>query len=424
MITKQINNLIIEIKKQKILLENFLYLTVFQVINSLFYFFIYPFSIKIFGAGDYGLYLYSTTIIASLTLFISFGIDLPALEILSKNIDDRKIKSELLSDVISTKIVLSLISLIAIIILMLLNPNISRLLLINSLQAFSSIFLLNWYFQGLQKMKWFIFIQLLIRTFSIVLLFVFIKKSEDLFLYSSIISGSVFLIAILSFWYLIYKEGLKVRFVEFNRIVKFIHKSYHFFMNSLIGGVRGYSTNLFVGAYVGMSEVSYFDLAYKAILIPQNIVSNINSALLPKILKSKEINIKLFKKIFWYEFLISIFIISLIILFGKYVIQLFLYADIVMVHNLTIIMSLTVMSWMLVGCIVNFLFIPINRYDLISKNQIVAFVSFFWFSFTGFFFIKSVYVVAFAIAFSALSEILFCFAMVIKLKFIEIKKSQ
>lgn len=422
MIVKFINNSINEIKKQKLLLENYVYLTAIQLINTLFYFLIYPFSIKIFGAGDYGLFLFSTTIISYITLFISFGIDLPALKILSQNIDDKKIKSDLLSDVVSTKVALSFISLIVLFFLIWLNPKLSNLLLINSLQAFSSIFLLNWYYQGLQKMRWFVFFQIVIRLLSIVLLFVVVKKSEDLILYSAIISGSVFLIAILSFFYLIYKEGLSVRFVKLDRIVKFIHKSYHFFLNSSISVVRAQSTTLFIGAYVGMNEVSYFDLASKVILLPQSIVSNINNALFPKILKSKEIDIKIVKKIFWYEFLIGLFFIGLVVFFGRYVISLFLHENIVMAHNLTIIMSLTIMSWLLVGCIVNFVFIPINRYDLISKNQLLAFISFFAFCFIGLFFIRTVYVVAFGIAFSALLEILFCFGMVIKLNFFQIKK--
>lgn len=423
MLKKFIRNIFNEIQKQKLLLENYIYLTAIQIINTLFYFLIYPFSIKVFGAGDYGLFLFSTSIISYITLFISFGIDLPALKILSQNIDDRVIKSELLSDVVSTKIALSLISLIVLFLLMYLNPLLSELLLINSLQAFSSIFLLNWYYQGLQKMKWLVFFQVAIRILSIALLFVVVKKSEDLILYSSIISGGVFLIAILSFFYLIHKEGLCVRLVKINRIVKFIIKSYHFFLNSSISVVRAQSTTLLVGTYVGMNEVSYFDLASKVILLPQSIVSNINNALFPKILKSKEIDLKIIKKIFWYEFLIGLFFISLVVLFGRYVIELFLHENIVLAHNLTIIMSVTIMSWLLVGCIVNFIFIPSNRYDLISKNQLLAFVSFFVFCLIGLFFIRSVYIVAFGIAFSALLEILFCFSMVMKLNFFQIKKT-
>ncbi|MEN9876279.1 MAG: hypothetical protein RLZZ529_1276, partial [Bacteroidota bacterium] len=59
MIKKFIINLFNEIKKQKLLLENYIYLTVIQIVNTLFYFLIYPFSIKIFGASDYGLFLFS-----------------------------------------------------------------------------------------------------------------------------------------------------------------------------------------------------------------------------------------------------------------------------------------------------------------------------------------------------------------------------
>jgi len=424
MIIKLVVNSINEIKKQKLLLENYIFLTAIQVINTLFYFLIYPFSIKVFGAGDYGLFLFSTTIISYITLFISFGIDLPALKILSQNLDDKKIKSELLSDVVSTKIVLSLLSLIVLFFLIWLNPILRKLLLVNSLQAFSSIFLLSWYYQGLQKMRWFVFFQFSIRVLSIALLFVLVKKSEDLILYSFIISGSVFMIAILSFLYLIHREGISVKFVKFKRVIEFIRKSYHFFLNSSISVVRAQSTTLFIGTYVGMNEVSYFDLASKVILLPQSIVSNINNALFPKILKSKEIDKKIVKKIFWYEFLIGVFFISLVVLFGRNVIKLFLHENIVMAHNLTIIMSLTIMSWLLIGCVVNFVFIPIDRYDLISKNQLIAFISFLVFCFAGLFFIKSVYVVAFGISFSALSEILYCLVMVIRLDFFQSNKSK
>lgn len=419
MIIETIKKSFIELKRQKLLLENYIYLTAVQIMNTLFYFLIYPFSIKIFGAGDYGLFLFSTTMISYLTLFISFGIDLPALKILSQNIDNEKVKSDLVSDVVTTKIALSCIALIALFFFIWLNPNLRELLLINSLQAFAGIFLLNWYFQGLEKMKWFVFFQLIIRVLSIIILFLTINKAEDLFLYSLIISGSVFMIALLSFCYLIYKEKLSIEIVKFSRVIKFLKNSYHFFLNSSISVVRAQSTTLFVGGYVGMNEVSYFDLASKVILLPQSIVSNINNALFPKVLKSKEIDGNIVRKIFIYEFLIGLFFIILVILFGKNVIRLFLHENVELAHNLTIIMSLTIMSWLLVGCIVNFVFIPANRYDLISKNQLIAFVSFFIFCFTGLIFFKSVYVVAFGIAFSAFLEILFCFLMVLKLKFIK-----
>jgi len=422
-IIKLINNSFNEIRKQKLLIENYVFLTAIQLMNTLFYFLIYPFSIKIFGSANYGLFLFSTTIISYITLFISFGIDLPALRILSQNIDNNEVKSELLSDVFCTKMVLSCISLIALFVIMWLNPNLSKLLMINSLQAFSSIFLLNWYFQGLQKMRWFAFFQLVIRILSIIVLFLFIKRSEDLILYSFIVSGSIFLIAFISFWYLVYKESLRISFVRFERVVKFVRYSYHFFLNSSISVIRAQSTTLFIGTFVGMNEVSYFDLASKVILLPQSIVSNINNALFPKILKSKGIDIAVIKKVFIYEFLIGLFFIGLIVFFGRSVLQLFLHENIEMAHNLTIIMSLTILSWLLVGCVVNFVFIPVNRYDLISKNQLIAFVSFFAFCFTGLFFFKTVYIIAFGIAFSALLEILFCFAMVIKLDFFKINKT-
>ena len=212
-----------EIKNQGVLIENYFYLTLAQLFNTLYYFLIFPFSIKLFGEQDFGLFIYSTTIISFFTLFISFGIDMPALRILTQNIENKKIKSDLLSDVLSTKILLSFLSLCGLIVVSLLNPELRGLLFINSLQAFSSIFLLSWYYQGMQKMKWFVIPQIAIRISSILLLLVFIKNKDDLLLYSLIISGSVFLVSILTFWNIVFKEGLSVRIVKLDRIFKFIN---------------------------------------------------------------------------------------------------------------------------------------------------------------------------------------------------------
>lgn len=422
MIIKSIHNSFGKVKKQKLLIENYFYLTVIQVVNTFFYFLIYPFSIKTLGADNYGLFIYSNTIISYVTLFISFGIDLPALRILSQNIDNLQIKSELISDVVSTKVVLSVISLFTIFLLMMLFPKIRILLLINSLQAFSSIFLLNWYFQGIQRTKWFALFQLIIRIITIIMIFLLIKDVQDLELYSIIVSGSTLSIAILSFYYLIQKEKINLKLTSFKRIYNFLRKSYHFFLNSSISVVRVQSTNIFVGSGVGMNEVSYFDLASKIILLPQSIVSNINNALFPKILKSKEINKNTVKNIFIYEFLIGISFIILIGIFGKSVIRIFLHENITMVHNLTIIMSLTILSWLLVGCIVNFVFIPLGRFDLVSKNQLIAFIGFFASCFIGLKINKSVYIIATAVAVSATLEMIFCFYMAIRLNFFTTNK--
>lgn len=405
-----------EIKNQEVLIENYFYLTLAQLFNTLYYFLIFPFSIKLFGEQDFGLFIYSTTIISFFTLFISFGIDMPALRILTQNIKNKKIKSDLLSDVLSTKILLSFLSLCGLMVVSLLNPELRGLLFINSLQAFSSIFLLSWYYQGMQKMKWFVIPQIAIRISSILLLLVFIKNKDDLLLYSLIISGSVFLVSILTFWNIVFKEGLSVRIVKLDRIFKFIKKAYHFFINSSISVVRSQSTNVFVGSYVGMTEVGYFDLASKIILLPQSIVSNINNALFPKLLVSNGIDRILLKKIFLLETILGFFLVSLVVFFGDNVISIFLKENVPIVHNLAILLSITILSYLLVGSAVNFVFIPRDRYDIISKNQIIAFITFFLSSFIGMYFLKSVYVIAFSVALSAIIEILYCFAMVVKLR--------
>lgn len=164
---------------------------------------------------------------------------------------------------------------------------------------------------------------------------------------------------------------------------------------------------IIIGSFFNMTEVAYYDLANKIISVPRTLVMSINGALFPKMVNEYK-NIKLVRKIIKYEFLIGLLLMLCVILFGKIAINLLGGAQMLESYDLSVILSVTILSWLVVSAYVNFIFIPNNKFYFVSINQFSALITFILFSIIGFLFWKNIYVLVFALAGSAIFEILNC----------------
>ena len=63
----------------KIVIENYFFMTFLQVLNSLFYLIIYPYLIRTLGVENYGLYVFATSISMYFVTFVAFGFEMPAM---------------------------------------------------------------------------------------------------------------------------------------------------------------------------------------------------------------------------------------------------------------------------------------------------------------------------------------------------------
>ena len=77
-------------------------------------------------------------------------------------------------------------------------------------------------------------------------------------------------------------------------------------------------------------------------------------------------------------------------------------------YPLAVIQSITIYTWLIVGCYINFVFIPKNRYNLVATNQFVAMVSFLLLAVCSLLFYKNVIIIVSAFAISHIAEIIYC----------------
>lgn len=395
--------------RHKKVIENYFFMTVLQVINSLFYIMIYPYLIRTLGANSYGLYIYALSIVTYFIFIINFGFDLPATKAVAQERNNKDAISNILSCIFTAKIYLQFTTLIIFAILLFTIPFLRShylLFIIVFAQTINFTLFPTWYYQGLQKMRTATIIQVVFKLISLPFIFILVKSSNDLSVFALINSITMLVGGIIAILMVVFVDKLKIRFVPFSELKVWFKEAVPFFLSNSVGTLKEQGIPIIVGAFFGMRDVAIYDLASKIIIIPRTILMSINAALFPKIVVDG--SKKIIKKIIKYEFLIGLVVIALIVSFGYWVVILLGGESMKDAYPLAVVLSITVLSWLVVGAFINFLFIPSKKYYVVTLNQVIALISVILFIFGGFSIKISVFVLAGSLAFSGLMEIIFC----------------
>lgn len=398
------------------MINNYVHLTVIQMINNFFYILIYPFVFNKIGALAYGEYVYVASIAALLSIFVSFGFDLHATKLVA-NGAGREEKSNLLSNVTAAKLMLEVVAVLVFVFLLLfLRPTNVPLYWACFIGTLSAVFTPSWFYHGIQKLHVVTVVQIFIKVISLPLIFYYIKDAGSVAIYAALVSGANVVSSLFLFYISLRFFDLKLRLPSFQEVLGIIKEVKHFFWSNSIVAIKQRSVEILVGMFFGMKEVAIYDVANKLFSVGSLIVSNINSAMFPKL--SSGVNARSFRAIITYELVLCfIFILAMAMFSGK-VIDFFLGREMMEAYGLSVIMSLNVIAYLVVGSYIYFVFIPGQRYDLVLKNQIVS-VSAFIVFLVGFLFIDwSVSAVVLALVGSGLVEVVFCWALYKKVKVI------
>lgn len=400
-------------KNNRKIIENYFFMTFLQILNSFFYLIIYPYLIRTLGVESYGLYVFATSISLYFVTFVAFGFEMPALNAISLNQKDNKAQSHVLSCIFTAKLYLEILALLIFVFLLVSIPVLNKNWIIYTIcfsNTLTGIFFPLWYFQGNQNMRIVTWIQLSFKIVSLIFILILVKSKEDLVLFISIVNGTNIGGALVAFYIIRYVHKKRITLIRFSEIKPWFKDAMPFFWTVAAGTIKGQSVALITGSFFGMSDVAIYDLAYKIVSIPSTLVTSINTALFPKMILNLES--RKVKNIIKYESLIGFFVIICILFFGKLIVE-FLGGDkMIAAYPMSVILSLTVYAWLVVGAYINFVFVPNKLFYVITKNQSVALLSFFVYFFIGIFCFKNVLVLVVALSLSALTEVFFCWLVV------------
>ena len=169
-----------------ILNKNFLYMSILVSSNYIFPLLIFPYISRVLGVDNIGLCNFIDGFINYFLLLAMIGVGTFGIREIAKVKDDRIKLDKVFSSLFILNIISTLLIVVILLILTFLIPSLYEnkiLVYIGILKILSTTFLLDWLFKGLENFKYITIRALIIKCLYVISVFVFVRKSEDYYIY-------------------------------------------------------------------------------------------------------------------------------------------------------------------------------------------------------------------------------------------------
>ena len=283
----------------KTILNNFFSLTLLKVLTYILPLITFPYLIRVLGVEKFGLIMFAQATMYYFEIVVDFGFNLSATREVALNAEKKNKLNEIISAVFSIKFVLLIISFLILFIVLSIFDRFTDDYLIyyySFLKVIAFAFFPVWFFQGIEKMKYVTWINIVSKTIYTILIFVFIQAESD-YLLVPLINGFGFFIGSLLALYYVFKHFKHVFVFNSFAIIKqhFIDSSI-FFLSRVSVSLYTSSNILMLGLVASNVIVGYYTIAEKLYMVLRNLYQPIVQVIYPYISKSK--NVKFFKKLY------------------------------------------------------------------------------------------------------------------------------
>ena len=282
-----------KLSRNKTVLANFSYLSILQVFTILFPLLTYPYLLRVIGLELYGVIVFAQAIINYVSLVINFGFNMSGARKVAVYKEDKVLLSRIVSSTYLCKLILWLICLVVYLLIISLVPFFKDyywVYVLSFLLTFNELLLPIWFFQGIEKMKYITIVNLSARLLFVVAIFLFVREREDYLIVPLLNGFGAILAGCLSLYIVLGKERIKLSVIPMRELRSAYQESFPLFVSSLSTQIYVNVNKLVIGAFLGMSEVSIYDMADKVLHLMKLPISMMAQAVFPKI--SRERNIR------------------------------------------------------------------------------------------------------------------------------------
>lgn len=291
----------------------------------------FPYVCRILLPAQIGQVNFYNSIIGYISLFTCLGIPMYAVREIARDRDDIVKMNRTAIEVLLLHILLTLIGYVAVAILCLTVPQIKEnvpLFLILSITLIFTVIGCDWFYNGIEDFKYITIRGIVVKSISVILLFLLVKTKEDLLWYGvycvvGSIGGNIF---------------------NFIRLRKYIHKEniiftqLHIFRH-LKPAIKVFSFNVVISVYLQLNPVllgfmkdtiavAYFTAATKLMMMVTKISSSLGTVLMPRAShlisegKKEEFN-KLIQKSYDFTLALTIPLVIGLICMAPYIVRVF-----------------------------------------------------------------------------------------------------
>lgn len=255
-------------KDIKQLIDNFFSLAALKIFNLILPFITLPYLIKTLGFKQYGAIVLALSLIQYFQAITDYGFNLSATRDIAKHRHSKQQLNYIYSKVMASKLILLLISLSLLLLIIFMTPQFrdDRLIFLLMLPVLIGHTLFpEWFFRGMEKMHYITTLDLSIKIFFTVGVFIFIHKPEDYWIYPLLNGTGYFLTAILAHTLIKKNFSINLILAKTKQIKKTLANSFPLFVNQFAPNLYNNTTSFVIGLSLGNYAVGIFGSVRKIV---------------------------------------------------------------------------------------------------------------------------------------------------------------
>lgn len=263
-------------------IKNYLYNLMYQVITIILPIITIPYVSRILGPSGIGEYSLSSAYAQYFILFGMIGLSMYSSREIAYVRDDRSTLNKVFWELNILKfITMGISTLLYILIFIILFKNNNRLLyLIQTTLLLSYMFDISWLFIGLEDFKKVAIRNTIVKITGVFLIFIFIKDSSQVYLYALILGGTQ-LIGQIIMWVDIPKE-IKFKIPKNMKILRHLKFSLKLFIPEIAINIYTTMDKIMLGTICNDTQVGLYDNSQKIIKLLIAIVTTLATVMIPK----------------------------------------------------------------------------------------------------------------------------------------------
>lgn len=230
------------------------YLSLLQIAGYVFPLITMPYLARVIGTEGFGRIAFASAIVIWIQTISDWGFNLTATRDVAQNRENKELVSQIFSNVLWARCLLTLLSGIILFIITYIVPYLrenASVILVTYLLVPGHILFPEWFFQAIEKMKYTTIFNLLIKLIFTIAVFVCIRDTND-YIYQPLLTTIGYLVCGIGALYLILvKWGYRLLRPNSKNIINTIKKSSDVFINNLMPNLYNSFSVMLLGFFCG-----------------------------------------------------------------------------------------------------------------------------------------------------------------------------
>jgi len=273
---------------KKVLVENFLSLSIIQGLNYILPLITLPYLVRVLGPEKFGLIAFAQAFIQYFNILTDYGFNLSATKEISIYREDKKKVSEIFSSVMIIKLILMVFSFALLTIITFYFRKFRtdwEIYFLTFGMVIGHVLFPVWFFQGIEKMKYITIFNTLAKIVFTASIFLLVREPSDYFLVPILNSLGFIIVGIASIFLIRKSFNVRMIFPEKTIILNIFKEASVFFAIRLSTTIYTNSGTFLVGVFQGNMEAAYYSVAEKVVRVLQWIMQPVFQAIFPYVSK-------------------------------------------------------------------------------------------------------------------------------------------